>query len=421
MTELQEHRLLAPRGLDRAAGVWDHRLPELIADTSITSYAETVFGHLRRADQRRWAAAYVLGLLTTPGRKSVRRLAAQLHAGPTAAQSLHQFANASPWDWDPARHELLRLAESRTPVRAWTVGVAVLPKRGSHSCGVHQRFERSTGRTVNCQVGIGLFLSSDSAHVPVDWRLRLPKEWHEDDELRARTRVPDDVRHCSPTEHVLHLVDSLAPLSRREPVPVVADTSHHPTSGAHLAAELTARGRDCLIAVPHGLRVVAEGRRVAAPGSPDGTLTAGRLLQLLAPKGATATATGLRHVPAQADRLVSALVRLPGRRGVSPGVYRLFARRRPGAHGVGRIWLTSLVHPPLHDLLPLVRAQSGTVAALADLTENYGLRDFEGRSYPGWHHHMTLASAAYAYRLLVAEGATGAAGAAGLSPRRHIA
>ncbi|MFH8607522.1 IS701 family transposase [Streptomyces sp. NPDC018029] len=389
----------------------DHRLPELIADTSISSYAETVFGHLRRADQRRWAAAYVLGLLTTPGRKSVRRLAAQLHAGPTAAQSLHQFANASPWDWEPARRELLRLTESRLQVRAWTIGVAVLPKRGSHSCGVHQRFERSTGRTVNCQMGIGLFLSSDTAHVPVDWRLRLSKEWHEDEELRARTRIPETVRHCSAAEHALDLVDSLAPFSRREPVPVVADTSHHPTSGAHLATELTARGRDCVIAVPHGLRVVPEGQRVVAPGSPDGVLTAGRLLQLLAPKGAVATAAGLRHGPQRGDRLVSALVRLPGRRGVSPGVYRLFARRRPGAQGVGRVWLTSLVRPPLHDLLPLVQAQSGTVAALADLTENYGLRDFEGRSYPGWHHHMTLASAAYAYHRLIAGGR--AAGAVG--------
>ncbi|MFI1681262.1 IS701 family transposase [Streptomyces sp. NPDC020607] len=383
----------------------DQRLPELIADGSITSYAETVFGHLRRADQRRWAAAYVLGLLTTPGRKSVRRLAAQLHAGPTAAQSLHQFANASPWEWNPARHELLRLAEHRTRVRAWTVGVAVLPKRGSHSCGVHQRFERATGRTVNCQMGIGLFLSSDTAHIPVDWRLRLPKEWDEDEELRARTRIPDTVRHCSPTEHVLHLVDSLTPHTGREPVPVVADTSHHPTSGAYLATELTARGRHSVIAVPHGLRVVPEGQRAAAPGAPDGVLTAGRILQLLSPKGAVSAAVDFRDGTPRADRLVSALVRLPGRRGVSPAVYRVFARRRPGSPGVGRIWLTSLVGPRLHDLLPLVQAQSGTAAALADLTENYGLRDFEGRSFPGWHHHMTLASAAYAYRRLVAEDA----------------
>ncbi|MFF8458493.1 IS701 family transposase [Streptomyces albidoflavus] len=402
MTELQDHRP-ASRG---------YPLPELIESTSISAYAETVFGHLRRADQRRWAAAYVRGLLTTPGRKSARRLAAQLRAGATGAQSLHQFANASPWDWTPARHELLHLTERRTQVRAWTIGVAVLPKRGNHSCGVHQHFVRSSGRTVNCQVGIGLFLSSDTAHIPADWRLQLPEKWLDDDELRARTRIPEDVRHRSPAGHALHLVDSLTAVSGRAQVPVVADTSHHPTSGALLATELTARGRDSVIAVPHGLRVVPEGQRLVARNAPDGVLTAGRLLELLSPKGVTATAPGFGPAPAsRADRLVSALVRLPGRRGLSPGVYRVFARRPAGTPGVGRVWLTSLVRPPLHELLPLVRAQSGTAAALADLTENYGPRDFEGRSYPGWHHHMTLASAAYAYRRL--EGGTGAVDAVG--------
>jgi SRSO17 transposase len=29
-----------------------------------------------------------------------------------------------------------------------------------------------------------------------------------------------------------------------------------------------------------------------------------------------------------------------------------------------------------------------------------GLRHFEGRSFRGWQHHVTLASVAYAYRLL---------------------
>ncbi|MFE7498306.1 IS701 family transposase [Streptomyces albidoflavus] len=409
MTELHDHRS-ASRG---------YPPPELIESASISAYAESVFGHLRRADQRRWAAAYVLGLLTTPGRKSARRLADQLRVGATAAQSLHQFANASPWDWTPARHELLRLAEQRTHVRAWTVGVALLPKRGNHSCGVHQHFVRSTGRTVNCQVGIGLFLSSDTAHIPVDWRLRLPGKWLDDDELRVRTRIPDDVLHRTPAEHVLHLVDSLALVSGRARVPVVADTSHHPTSGARLATELTARGWDGVIAVPHGLRVVPEGQRLVARNAPDGVLTAGRLLELLSPKGGTATAPWLGSTPTpRADRLVSALVRLPGRRGLSPGVYRVFARRPAGAPGVGRVWLTSLVRPPLHELLPLVRAQSGTTAALADLTENYGPRDFEGRSYPGWHHHMTLASAAYAYRPLMG-GAAAAEAADGAGARRY--
>lgn len=39
-----------------------------------------------------------------------------------------------------------------------------------------------------------------------------------------------------------------------------------------------------------------------------------------------------------------------------------------------------------------------------------GLLDFEGRSYPGWHHHMALVSAAYAFRSLGDDSAPGDAG-----------
>ncbi|MFD0431908.1 hypothetical protein ACFQ60_46150 [Streptomyces zhihengii] len=44
-----------------------------------------------------------------------------------------------------------------------------------------------------------------------------------------------------------------------------------------------------------------------------------------------------------------------------------------------------------------------TEAAVRDVQNELGLLDFEGRSFPGWHHHMTLASAAYLYRRLETE------------------
>ncbi|MFC0110199.1 hypothetical protein ACFFRB_28540 [Kibdelosporangium aridum subsp. largum] len=32
---------------------------------------------------------------------------------------------------------------------------------------------------------------------------------------------------------------------------------------------------------------------------------------------------------------------------------------------------------------------------MARLRDDFGLRHFEGRSYAGWHHHVTLVSAAH--------------------------
>ena len=36
---------------------------------------------------------------------------------------------------------------------------------------------------------------------------------------------------------------------------------------------------------------------------------------------------------------------------------------------------------------------------MGEMADRYGLFDFEGRSFPGWHHHVTLVSAAYLYGL----------------------
>lgn len=155
------------------------------------AFVAEIFGRLPRADQRRWAHVYTRGLLMTPGRKTVRRLAAAGSDSATAAQALHQFVNASPWDWEPIRARLADWVLRRSDPRALLIGTVVLPKRGDRSCGVHRRFVPQEGRTVNCQVGIGAFLAADRATVPVDWRLLLPGAWSGDSQVRSRARIPE--------------------------------------------------------------------------------------------------------------------------------------------------------------------------------------------------------------------------------------
>src|SRR4051794_29080320 len=147
---------------------------------SVPAFADQLFEHLPRTDQRKWARAYLEALMTTRGKKTVRRLAASVSDSPTASQSLHQFVNASPWDWMPVRQEIARWAETRLTPQAWLLDFAVIRKRGEHSCGVHRRFDPATGRSATCQVGVGAFLANADAAVPVDWRLLLPGSWAND-------------------------------------------------------------------------------------------------------------------------------------------------------------------------------------------------------------------------------------------------
>lgn len=369
----------------------------------VDTFAEEIFGYLSRADQRRWARTYLKGLLLTEGKKSMRRLAEAASASPTAWYSLQQFINNSPWEWEPARHALARWVEQRSSVRAWTIAPIILPKRGGHAVGVHRRFVASAGRAFNCQVGMALFLSCPGASFPVDWRLVLPPEWLDDTALRQRARIPGAAT-CQPQwKHMLDLLSRMTDRTSRGPVPVVADMSDIPTVSKLIATMEHAR-HDFVIAMhPRALhkkpdRVHADRtrrRREVPARATDSVVDAP-----LAWSHHTATvmrADGtLRHANVQ-----SALLWQPSPAAADMGetrqVYRLFTELSSEGHPASPVWITNLVHHRLDELLEFTRFYMSSTITAACLDERFELLDFAGRSFPAWHHHMTMASAAYVY------------------------
>ncbi|MFJ5552971.1 IS701 family transposase [Streptomyces sp. NPDC093225] len=371
---------------------------------ALSAFTEEVFGHLPRQDQRRWAETYVKGLLGTPGRKSVRRMAAAVSAAPTASQSLHQFVSESPWPWEPSRRALARWAGERAPVLAWTLSAVVAPKRGGHSVGVHRRFDEAAGRLVNCQVGMGIHVSTRRGDVPVDWRLHLPEAWCGDPHLRRRARIPDSADARPLWGQALGLVEALAGRTAGDPPPVVADGTELDDCAA-LAAGLSGRSHRFLVTVPGNLAVHA-GPALGAQRHPRGPAPAERLCvddHLLQRGSSLRPPAPPRRLPGLPGRgsggplwTLSGPVHLPH----SPHTLRLLAQWRPRRDRPARIWLTNLVHARPDELLPLVDAQARTGAAVDALCGDFGLLDFEGRSFPGWHHHTTLVSAAYGWHAL---------------------
>jgi DDE superfamily endonuclease len=221
---------------------------------------------------------------------------------------------------------------------------------------------------MNCQVGIGLFLSNGTAAVPVDWRLYLPEGWalpH----LRRQARVPYDARPLPMWADAFDMVDRLKRSGGLAPAPLVADLRDS-KEAAEVLHSLIRHCHDFVLAVPGDLAVLSVDE-------------AGRELQ---------AATVASALGAQAG-----LVRLPSSIGTrSRDTYRLFTdRRRPDV-----VWITNMVRQRTDELLSLVDCHASTGDATRELARDFGLQDFEGRSYPGWHHYMTLMSAAYAYRRL---------------------
>ncbi|MGW1764071.1 IS701 family transposase [Streptomyces sp. NPDC002073] len=376
------------------------------ARVPVSVITEQIFGHLPRADQRHWAQAYLQGLLTTEGKKSVRRIAATVSDSPTASQSMHQFVNASPWEWAPARTELMRWVERRLAPKAWVLEAAVLRKRGDHSCGVHRRFVPETGRSVNCQVGVGAFLTNGTDAVPTDWGLLLPGSWATDEARRSRARVPDGVAHRAIEQHALDLVDSMGAGTHLSTPPIVADLSYH-AGAASLVRGLSARGRDFVVAVSGRTPVVPGSHLVAHQpygGDLPAAVEAQRFFELKTGSHLRMDSIGASREgrPGRAS-VMTGLVRLPeartGRQ-TPHHTYRLFAVRQYAGRRSSRMWLTNMVHRRTEELVALAQLQRRAGATVQTLEQDFGLLDFEGRSYPGWHHHMTLVSVAYAYSRL---------------------
>ncbi|SEF53444.1 SRSO17 transposase [Actinacidiphila yanglinensis] len=351
-------------------------------------YSRTIFRSLRRIDQRKWARAYLKALLHTPGKKSVRRLATAISRDPSVAQSLRQFVSLSPWDFDEVVEELTHWVAGHRPDPVWAISRAVLPKRGDRSVGVHRYFDLSSGRTLNCQLGLGTFLCVGTAQVPVDWCLHLSAAWTQDPQRRRDARIPDSEPYRPLWAQTLRLVDRLSARTDSPSSVVLVDMSDELDVG-YLLHGLAKRRRDFVVAVPPHLAVQPAGENGSAPLSAR---------TLVCAQGTETAEVPLTRGQRRTARLQTSLVRLPGGPpGRFPGTpYRLFTEVGP-ARAPYPLWLTSLTHHTLAEVGSIAALSTGTLEAIGSMEQHFGLRDFEGRSFHGWYHHVALVSAAYTY------------------------
>nr|WP_202539279.1 IS701 family transposase [Streptomyces sp. SID8379] len=363
-----------------------------------------MFRELARSDQRRWGEVYLRGLLSVPGRKTPTRISEHVLGRP-AVQQLQQFVHQSPWDCGPVRRRTaLRLADA-FETEAWSVDEVVFVKNGDRSVGVARQYAPSQERTVNCQLACAVSLVGAGGGLPVNWRLLLPPRWDRDERLREAAHVPAHEQSRPRWQSVLEAVDEMTEEWLLDPRPVLADWRHE-TETEPLLHGLEARGLGYLVQVsprtavtmprPHSALPAVRGtvtdlaahvarRSERTPVSWQDRVTERRYRSqfLSTPALLCAAPTGGRAVPAHRQSPRHLVTDWP------------FGRPEPRAY-----WLTNLPARRLAEALPLAQLRSLADTGLRRLHEDFGLGDFEGRSFRGWHHHVTLASAALGYATL---------------------
>lgn len=357
----------------------------------LSDYCRRSLASLPRSDQRRWGEIYVRGLVTVPGRKSIRRIAEHV-VGQRVDQGLQQFVNQSPWCSARVRCDVARgLADAFRP-RAWVVEELVFPKNGASSCGVARQFARSAGRIMNCQLGLGVFLAGDGVAGAVNWRLVLPDRWGDDPGLRAGAHIPVEEGPRSRWDYALDCLDEMTAGWRLTPAPVVVDARHDLAVGPLLRG-MEDRGL-------HYLVRLSAGAAVSTDPATGRVLDAGTVVRHLGRTGSGLTLTSRDAGGSYGATSRFAVESLVVPTALRRRTCRLLVEWAGRDQHVSGIWLTNLTAVRIPELIGLTRVPQRMAPDVASLYDDLGLGHFEGRSFRGWHHHVTLVSLAQAYGLL---------------------
>ncbi|MFI1369738.1 IS701 family transposase [Streptomyces griseochromogenes] len=380
-----------------------------------------VFASVPRKDQRVKGDCYLRGLMLDGRRKSIQSMASRLPDGDE--QNLQQFVNQSTWDPVPVQR---RICERMLPLigpAAWVIDDVSVPKDGRMSVAVAPQYCGALGKRANCQVAVSVHAATDTASCPMQWRLFLPEEWTSDTERRTVTRIPSEVTHREKRRLALDMLDTLAGWGMRPPA-VVADAAYG--TNAHLRSALSERGIGYVLAVradvsahPFDAEPVAPSRngpigcwpqpRYRHPAPSVADLASG-----LAKDSFTALTWRQGSRGELRSRFAAVRVRPAGKAverpikaaasaeqgwwdGVLPDCW-LLVEWPEDAEAPTDYWLSNLsADTPIVDLVRLAKVRWRIEHDYRELKHGLGLDHFEGRSWPGWHHHVTLVTATHAF------------------------
>jgi len=370
----------------------------------LVAFAAEVFAPLARSDQRRWGETYLRGLMLDGRRKSIEPMAARLADGDE--QCLQQFVNQSPWEWQPVRERLAARMSAAIEPLAWIIDDTGFPKAGRYSVGVARQYSGTLGKVGNCQIGVSVSAASEAGSAPLTWRLFLPAAWDDDVQRRAKAHLPAGERHREKWRLALEMLDELRQWGLSPP-PVVADAGYGEITAFRAALE--ERELSYVVEVKAATSayekdVLPERPAWRGAGRPPASL---RALALAAGSAAACEVTwregsrGPMTARFLALRVRPANVGLRRAHREALPLAWLLCQWPQGEDEPTKYWLANLPEETtLAELVRLAKLRWRVEQDYRELKDALGLDHFEGRSFRGWHHHVTLVSLAHGFLTL---------------------
>jgi SRSO17 transposase len=371
-------------------------------------YIENLVSVIGHADRARPLRDYCTGLIVSEARKSVEPLAAITAPGRASAQhqSLLHFVGQGPWSDEAVlakvREMVLPQIERHGPITAWIIDDTGIPKKGEHSVGVAHQYCGQLGKQANCQVAVSLSIANHAASLPVAYRLYLTKDWAADEARRLKAKVPEDI--CFKTkpeialEHIRWACETGLP-----GVMVLLDAGYGHDS--KLRAAITALGKVYAAGIQPQILVWAPGKRPGrAPkkgrrDAPDAISVKELALGLRAKAWRT-----IEWREGTNERLSSRFARMrvhvasSNEKAEKPAKEWLLIEWPEGESAPTKYWLSTLPkNIPFPNLVDAAKLRWRVERDYQELKQEVGLGHFEGRGWPGFHHHATLCIATYGF------------------------
>jgi SRSO17 transposase len=373
-----------------------------------------------RSERRELLKGYCQGLMLPLKRKSVEPLAASIDPEHVSSkhQSLNHFVAQSPWSDEAVLTQVIgwvlpRMDLSEKSPVFWIADDSGMPKQGTHSVGVARQYCGQLGKTDNCQVAVTLSIATAKASLPVKYRLYLPESWARDPVRRRETGVPEDIVFATKPE--ISLAQMKAAKEAGLPGDIVlADAGYG--DDTDYRDGITALGLRYAVGIKTGTKVWAQGNVPLPPAPWSGK---GRKPTLLrrGPENQPVTVKELAlSLPASAWRKTT------WREGTNTALTSRFAAVRVrAAHGDTQAselraeeWLliewpkgepeptkyflsTLAAITTRKELVNVVKMRWRIERDYQELKQEFGLDNFEGRNWRGFHHHATLCIAAYGF------------------------
>ena len=354
-----------------------------------------VIGH---ADREGPLHDYCAGLLATEGRRSVEPMAAVTepeHVSSQHQKLLHLVAK-SPWSDERVLAKVRELVvPSMTwhgPIEAWIIDDTSFPKKGRHSVGVHHQYCGQLGKQANCQVAVTLSIANHHASLPIAYRLYLPKEWIDDAPRRKKAHVPAAIAFKTKPQIALEQIRA-ALKAGVAPGVVLMDASYG--NNSMLRQALTGLGLSYVAAIMATTKV-----RHVRKDDPKPPRVSVEALALSLPKHAWRTITWREGTN---EKLKSRFARVRVHAAPIRGEARfaeetLLIEWPEGEAKPTKYWLATVDRKmSFRGLVDLAKMRWRIERDYEDLKQEIGLGHYEGRGWRGFHHHGTLAIAAYGF------------------------